>query len=131
MPLTVVLAVGLDSWLLVTHNRVWRSAGYFVVSAGSIGEALDLFNEGDFDLVALGDSISMENRARLTSRIRASGSQTPVALIGNSSRDSDWLADPTQKNDSDALFAGLRELLAEQAKMRMASTILHGNGSQR
>ena len=48
MPVTVVLAVGLDSWLLATKARVWRSAGYFVVSAESIGEAIDLFNDGDF-----------------------------------------------------------------------------------
>jgi DNA-binding response OmpR family regulator len=73
MPLNVVLAVGLDSWLLVTRNKVWRSAGYFVVSADSIGDAIDLFNDGDFDLVVLSHSISIESRERLTSLIRASG----------------------------------------------------------
>ena len=59
----------------VTHTRVWRSAGYIVVSADSIGEAIDHFNAGDFELVVLGDSISIESRQRLTSLIRASGSQ--------------------------------------------------------
>src|ERR1022692_797192 len=104
MPVTVVLAVGLDSWLLATKTRVWRSAGYFVVSAESIGEAIDLFNDGDFDLVVLGHYISIENRERLTSLIRASGSQTPVAFMGNSSRDSDWFPDSMLKNDSSTLL---------------------------
>ena len=60
MPLTVVLAVGLDSGLLATHTKAWRAARYIVVSADSIGEAIDHFNAGDFDLVVLGNSISIE-----------------------------------------------------------------------
>ena len=131
MPLTVVLAVGLDSWPLATQTRVWRSAKYFVVSADSIGEAIDLFNDGDFDLVLLGHYISIENRERLTSLIRASGSQTPVASIWNFSRDSDWFADSTLKNDSSTQLTWLRELFAEKAKMRVVPAILHGNWSQR
>jgi hypothetical protein len=34
------------------------------------------------------------------------------------------------KNDSSSLVTGLRELLAEKAKMRVAATILHGDGGQ-
>jgi DNA-binding NtrC family response regulator len=113
MPVTVVLAVGLDSWLLATQNRIWRSAGCFVVLADSIAEAINLYNDGDFDLVVTGDYISVENRERLTSMIRATGSKTPVAFIGNSSHDSGWFADSTLKNDSGRLPAGLRELLAD------------------
>src|SRR5580658_10441304 len=119
MPLTVVLAVGLDSWLLATQTRVWRSTGYFVVSADSIGEAIDLFNDGDFDLVVLGHYISIENKERLMTLIRASGLETPVAFIGNSSRDSDWFANSTLKNESSTLLTWLRKLLADKAKMRM------------
>jgi|SRR5580658_5406517 DNA-binding response OmpR family regulator len=130
MPLTVVLAVGLDSWLLATQTRVWRSAGYFVVSADSVGEAIDLFNDGDFDLVVLGHCISIEHSERLTSLIRASGAQTPVAFIRNSSRDSDWFAGSTLKNDSSMLLTWLREL-ADKAKMQAAPTILHGDVSRR
>ena len=131
MPVTVVLAVGLDPWLLSSQNRIWRSVGYFVVPADSIAEAIQLFNDGDFDLVVLGDSISVENRERLTSMIRAFGSQTPVAFIGNSSHDSGWFADSTLRNDSDTLLARLRELLADKSNMRVVPAILHGNGSQR
>jgi hypothetical protein len=131
MPLSVVLAAGLDSWLLATHTKVWRSAGYFVVSADSIGEAIDLFNDGDFDLVVLGDSFSIENRESLTSLIRATGSQTPVAFIGNTSSDSDSFADSTLKNDLITFLAGLRKLLAEKAKMPVAPRILQGDVSHR
>ena len=105
--------------------------GYFVVPDDSIAEAIHLFNDGDFDLVVLGDSISVENRERLTSMIRAFGSQTPVAFIGNSSHDSGWFADSTLRNDSDTLLARLRELLADKSNMRVVPAILHGNGSQR
>ena len=131
MPLTVVLAVGLDLWQLATRTRDWRSAGYFVVSADSIGEAISLFNDGDFDLVVLGDSVSKENRQRLASLIRASGSQTPVAWIGNASAAYDWPPDIPQKNDSSALVAGLRELLAEKAMALVAPPTLHGGKSRR
>jgi hypothetical protein len=127
MSLTVVLAVGLDPRLLATHTGVWRTEGCFVESADSVGEAIDLFNGGDFDLVVLGDSISIESRETLTCLIRASGSQTPVAFFGNSSRDSDWFADLTLKNESSSLLRGLRGLLAEKAKMRGASTALRGD----
>jgi len=129
MPLTVVLAVGLDSWPRATQTRVWRSTGYFVVSAESIGEAIDLFNDGDFDLVVLGHHISIEDKERLTSLIRLSGAQTPVAFIGNSSRGSDWIADSMPKNDSTKLLTWLRGLLADQAKMRALRTTLHGGWS--
>jgi hypothetical protein len=131
MPLTVVLAVGLDSWLLVTHTRVWRSAGYIVVSACSIREAIDQFNAGDFDLVVLGDSISIENRQRLISLIHASGSLTPVACIGNSSADYDSLSDAPPKDDSNTLVTGLTDLIAKESKMLVAPAILHGGVSHR
>jgi CheY-like chemotaxis protein len=131
MPLTVVLAVGLDSWLLATHTRDWRSAGYFVVSADSIREAINLFNAGDFDLVVLDDSVSMENRQRLTSLIRASGSQTPVACIGNSSAAHDSLPDGPLKSDSSTLVMGLKELLPEKAMALVAPANFRGEMSPR
>lgn len=131
MPLTVVFAVGLDFWLLATHTKAWRTAGHIVVSADSIGEAIDHFNVGDFDLVVLGDSISIENRQRLTSLIRASGSQTPVACIGNSPADSGSFEDAPLKNGSSSLVTGLRELLAEKAKALVVPAILRGEMSHR
>jgi len=131
MSLTVVLAVGLDSWLLATHTRDWRSAGYFVVPADSIREAINLFNDGDFDLVVLGDSVSTENRQRLTSLIRASGAQTPVAYIGSFSAAYDSLSDDPPKNDSSTLVKKLRESLAEKSMARGSPAILRGEMNHR
>jgi DNA-binding response OmpR family regulator len=129
MPLTVVLAVGLDSWLLATHSMVWRSAGYIVLSAASIREAIQHFKTGDFDLVLLGDSISKENKERLIFLIRTAGSRTPVVSIANASGDFDSFADATLKNDSSVLLAGMGELLEGYAEMRRAPTILCGAAS--
>jgi hypothetical protein len=124
MSLSVVLAVGMDSWLLTAHSMAWRSAGYIVVPTATVREAIDQFQAGDFDLVLLSDSISKENKERLTSLIRASGSRTPVVSIGNVPGDFDSFADATLKNDSGALLTGMGELLAEQAKVRRAPTAL-------
>jgi DNA-binding response OmpR family regulator len=123
MSLTVVLAVGLDSWLLSTHSAVWRSEGYIVISAVSISEAIDHFRAGDFDLVLLGDSISLESKQRLTSLIRASGSQIPVVSVANSSTERDSFADATLKNDASALLTGMGEVLANKSKMRAGQTV--------
>jgi len=87
MPLTVVLAVGLDPSLPTAQNAVWKSAGYIVISVGTIKEAIDHFKAGDFDLVLLGNSISLENKERLTFLIRSSGSRTPVVCIANLAED--------------------------------------------
>ena len=129
MPLTVVLAVGLDSWLLATHSAVWRSAGYIVLSAGNIREAIEHFKAGDFDLVLLGDTISAENKERLTFLIRASGSRTPVVCIANSSVAYASFADATLRNDSDVLLTGMGELLEEKARMHQVPGLQFSNAT--
>jgi len=111
-------------------HQDWRSAGYFVVSAYSIGEAINLFNDGDFDLVVLGDSVSIENRQRLTSMIRASGSQTPMACIGTLRRPQIAFRCPTEERFEYA-GRGLRELLAQKAMTAVAPAILRGEMSYR
>jgi CheY-like chemotaxis protein len=126
MSLTVVLAVGLDSWLLAAHSTVWRSEGYIVIAADSIQEAIDQFRGGDFDLVLLGDSIAFENKKRLAFMIRASGSQTPVISIADSSANGDAFADATLNNDARALLKGMSELIAAKAR---PPAILCGNAS--
>ncbi len=125
MSITVVLGVGLDSWSLSTHNVAWRSAGFIVVPAASIREAIDHFLAGDFDLVLLGHSISSESKERLTLLIRGSGSQTPVVSIANLVGGGNLFADRTINNDSNALLAGMAELLAEREKTLRRPTRLH------
>jgi DNA-binding NtrC family response regulator len=117
MPLTVVLAVCLDSTSLAIHDSDWKSAGYIVTAAGSIREATERFKAGDFDLVLLGHSIAPENRERLTFLIRASGSRVPVASIGKAVGDCDTFADATFGNEPTELLLGMGELVARSAKI--------------
>jgi len=130
MSLTVVLAVGLDSWLLTAHSTIWRSAGYVVVSAATIREAIEHFKAGDFDLVLLGDSISRENKEKLTFLIRKSSKRTPVVSIANAPDDFDSFADATLKNDSGLLLRVMGELVTRDAKMRRAPSPLCGVANQ-
>ena len=132
MHLTVVLAVGLEPSLMAAQIRAWKSAGHIVPSAGSIREAIGHFRDGDFDLVLLGNSLSVENRERLTFLIRASGAQTPVVFMDNRSADLDSLADASLKNDSSEILAGLGELLGKTQKLgAVEGKILYGNASKR
>jgi hypothetical protein len=90
---TVVLAVGFDSWRLTSQSSELRSAGYVVIQADSIRDAIKQFEVGDFDLVLLGRSISAEDKERLTSLIRVAGSRTPVVCIPNSYGDCNSFAE--------------------------------------
>jgi len=129
MPLTVVLAVGLDSSLLASQSPVWQSAGYFVTSAGSIRDAIVHFRHGDFDLVLLGDSIPAVSRERLTFLIRASGSRVLVVRITDSCSDCDSFADATIRSESVNLTRSVGELMAKRANMPAPSRALPGNAT--
>jgi CheY-like chemotaxis protein len=124
MPLTVVLAVGMDAWLLTTQSPIWKAAGYIAVSAASIKEAIDFFKTGDFDLVLMGHSIPVESKQRLIHLIRATGAQTPVVSIEKSPKACDTFADATMHNDAGAVFAGIGKLLAEKTKLLSPRGIL-------
>jgi DNA-binding response OmpR family regulator len=112
MPVTVVLAVGLDPWLLSTHSALWKSHGYVVISVATAREAIEHFKAGDFDLVLLGESITAENRQRLTHLIRAHGSRTPVIGFNDVSADRDAPVEAVSSSDPSPLLSGLRSFLA-------------------
>jgi EAL domain-containing protein (putative c-di-GMP-specific phosphodiesterase class I) len=82
----------------------------------SIGEALDHFKVGDFDLVLLGGSIPVEQQERLTFLIRACGSHTPVVCIANPMGDRRPFADAIFRGDKAELVAGIGEIVAQKAK---------------
>lgn len=124
MPSTVILAVGLDPSLLTAQSAVWKSAGYIVISVASIKQAIDHFKAGDFDLVLLGNSISLESKERLTFLIRTFGSNTPVVSIGSPSGDHGSFADATLKNDSSELLADVEALLAKEASRPREQTLV-------
>lgn len=129
MPVTVVLAVGLDSWLLEDHRAAWRSAGYYVISTASIKEAINHFKAGDFDLVLLGHSIPAEAREEIAFLIRATGSRVPVACIAAASGHHDSFADATFEQDSSELLTDMGALLKSKARVWAASTTPYGTAT--
>ena len=122
MALTLVLSVGLDPKLLNTRNLVLQSAGYSVVRAYSLEAAVGCFQTLDFDLVLLCQSIPAEEKNRLTSWIRASGSRIPVVSVSDRLRQDDAATHDdastgvTVGSDPDALLWGIREVLINAEK---------------
>lgn len=125
MALTLVLSVGLDSELLGTRNLVLQSAGYTVVAAYSVKEAIHRFQEGDFDLVLLCQSIPALDRERLSCWIRASGSRVPVVSVLGKVLRGDAFCGVTVESDPQALLAGIKEALAEAAKPAVKTEKTH------
>jgi CheY-like chemotaxis protein len=111
---TLVLSVGLDPLVLFARERVLRSAGYFVVSARSIKDAFHLFQDGDFDLVVLCNTIPARDRERLTCLIRVSGSRIPIATISSTQGERMVFPSATVEENSVELLAGLRRLMAKR-----------------
>jgi DNA-binding response OmpR family regulator len=118
MPTIVILAVGSDQLLLGTQRLILQSAGYCVVSALSVIEAINRFLSGDFDLVILGHSIPTKDRDRLTSVIRESGSLIPIVLIAGPHHQGDSFADTTIESDPKTLLVEIKEILGKTAKNR-------------
>jgi CheY-like chemotaxis protein len=118
MPLTMVmvLAVGLDFSLLRTRNQVLQSAGYTVIPALSITEAVERFRDGDFDLVILCHSVPTQERGRFTRLIRASGSRTPIVSISERSSQCDAFADATLEDYPSKFLRGIEEVLEKVVK---------------
>lgn len=111
MAVTLILSIGLDPDLMVTRSLVLQSAGYLVVSAYSIKEAVGRFQEGDFDLVLLCQSISTIDHDRLTAWIRASGSRIPIVSVSPRLYQDDAFAGVTIGSEPAALLRGIREAL--------------------
>jgi CheY-like chemotaxis protein len=94
-----------------------QSEGYIVVSAFSVKEAVDVFLNGDFDLVILDNSLPIKERDRLTCLIRASGSRTPVVSVAPEYSHADSFADAMLESDPNKLLIGIRRVLLKTAKM--------------
>ena len=125
MPLTLVLAVGLDSLSLEIRNSLLQSAGYIAVSAHSLKEAANQFLNGDFDLVLLDNSLTTKDRNRITSLIRVSGSRTPIVSIASETTASrndrdDSFVDATFDDNPDSLLRGIKSVLVKTAASQTA-----------
>ena len=120
MPLTLVLAVGLDSLSLGIRNSLLQSAGYIVVSALSLKEAANRFLDGDFDLVLLDNSLPAKDKDRITSLIRISGSHIPVVSIVSENGHDSPFADATFGENPDNLLRGIESVLVKTAALPTA-----------
>jgi hypothetical protein len=130
MPVTVVLAVGLDtwlrsaqSWLLSAQSVAWKSAGFVVISVASVKAAIDHFRVGDFDLVLLGRAFSVEIKERLTFLIKASGSRTPVISLSNARGGCDAFADATLGDDPGEFLHEMKKLAARGSNHTVGPTL--------
>ena len=127
MRITVVLAVGMDSWQVAAERSMWNSAGYFFVPATSIRDAMNHFKAGDFDLVLLGHLLSAEDKERLTRSIRACGSSTQVVSIKGTHSNFDAFADATLRSDSSELPMNMRALLDGLTRVPPPRTIVYSD----
>jgi CheY-like chemotaxis protein len=123
MALTLVLSIGLDPELLSTRNFVLQSAGYFVVPAYSLKEAVDRFVGGDFDLVLLCQSIPIRDKDRLISWIRASGSRIPVVCDSGKFNEDERVDGITVDGDLDGLLVTINDLLINAAPAAVSTPI--------
>lgn len=123
MKRVLILAVGQDPMILSSRCSILRSAGHIVVSAFSIASSFDLFRSVDFDVVILCHSISEEDRDRLTSAIRASGSHIPIYTVAA-------LATETPPGITDGLLSSSPESLIEEVERaaRRPAEILNNVG---
>ena len=112
----IVLAIGLDPSLMTIRDLVLQSAGYAVVEASSLEEAVDHFQSGDFDLVLLCHSVPAADREHLASLIRASGSRIPIVSIAGSLGECDAFANSTLEDGPNAFVAGIRDALSKPKK---------------
>jgi hypothetical protein len=129
MPVTVVLAVGLDPWLVSTQSSPWKSAGFIFTRVNSITAAIEHFKAGHFDLVLLGHSIPIEIKESLTFLIKASGSRTPVVCLSNSPGDCHGFADATLGSDPREFLKEIKELIVKTATLPMTRKIVYSGAA--
>ena len=116
MPITMVLAIGLDATFLELQNHALKAAGYFVSSAQSVDAAMDEFHEGDFDLVVIAESVDAMRRDRLTALIRATGSRVPVVNVSGPSSYFSTLEVASAESRSLHVMRNIGDLMANQKK---------------
>ncbi len=118
MSQTLVLSVGSDPFILDARDFILRSAGYIVVSAMSIEEAVHLFRDGDFDVIVLCHSLPMKDCERLTCLIRASGSQIPILSVSSgAAAGRNAFADATLDRAPGSFLRSLEEMMSRHARM--------------
>jgi CheY-like chemotaxis protein len=119
MPQALVLSVGSDSSVLDTRGLILRSAGYIVVSAMSIQDAVHLFQDRAFDLIILCHTLPIKDCERLTCFIRASDSRIPIVCVsGAVAGEHIALADATLDKDPVEFLRALEDVFNKHARMQ-------------
>ncbi|MDP9051600.1 MAG: response regulator [Acidobacteriota bacterium] len=116
MSITVVLAIGLNQELLDAQRIALRSGGYFVSTASSMGAAMEQLQEGDYDLVLMGQSIPAESRERLTMMIRATGLRVPVMCLAESPNYLDAFKSLVAETGARGVLRNIADAVANQRK---------------
>jgi CheY-like chemotaxis protein len=128
MSQTLVLSIGSQLAVLDTRELILRSAGYIVVSAISIEEAVRFFQDGDFDLIVLCHTLPTKECERLTSLIRASGSRIPIVSVsGTAGGEQNAFADATVDQDSGRFLRSVGEVLRKHAPTQPVGVRLSRN----
>ena len=111
MPHIVALAVGLDPVLLETRSQVLRNAGYTVVSALSVEQALQSFASRDFDIVIVCHSIPVRDREWLTYAVHGHSPKTPVIVVTDRVCAMDTFAAAMIENEPEILLQEIPRIL--------------------
>jgi DNA-binding response OmpR family regulator len=75
---TLILSIGTNPRVLNRRIQALEAEGYVVRAAYSVKDALQEFEQGDFDAVLLCSSLSAEEKQLLSRRIRGFGSLVPI-----------------------------------------------------
>jgi len=90
---------------------VLRNAGYTVVSALSVEQALQSFVSRDFEIVILCHSLPRRDRERLTYAIHAHSPNTPVIVVTARVSAMDSFADAMIENEPEILLQEIPRIL--------------------
>jgi DNA-binding NtrC family response regulator len=123
MPITMVLAIGLDSTFLHAQRQALKAAGYFVCSSQSPNAAIDEFREGDFDMVLIGQSVEAERKERLIAMIRDTGSRVPIICVAEPASYFDTMAAAIAAIEPRYEMRSLGDLLVSQKKPAVRATM--------
>lgn len=76
-----ILSVSPHSATQITRNLILERAGYKVIAAGDLKEALQLFEQRDVDAVLLADSMSAEYREKLGASLKRLKPAVPIVML--------------------------------------------------
>lgn len=121
-----ILSISYDTALLETRRLVLEGAGYEVTSAWSFKPAFELCKSHDFDLVIVGHSIPVNDKASMLAAVRRN-SNVPVLSIRKE------MEEPLRGADASVfglegpkvLLEAVKEALEQAPKKSVASTNGH------